>query len=88
MDTIIKSFGFTKNKEEVFSYILKNEKVEIEILNYGGIIKKILTPDIHGNWENIVLGFETLEEYEVNEPYFGCITGRVAGRIKEGKLVI
>ncbi|MGL6167676.1 MAG: aldose epimerase family protein, partial [Fusobacteriaceae bacterium] len=88
MDIIIKSFGFTKNKEEVFSYILKNEKMEIEILNYGGIIKKISTPDIHGNWENIVLGFETLEEYEVNEPYFGCITGRVAGRIKEGKLVI
>ncbi|MGL6064143.1 MAG: aldose epimerase family protein [Fusobacteriaceae bacterium] len=88
MDITVRSFGFTKNKEEVFIYTLKNEKIEVEILNYGGIIKKILTPDKNGNWENIVLGFDTLEEYEINEPYFGCITGRVAGRIKEGKLTI
>lgn len=88
MDITIKSFGVTKNREEVFSYTLKNEKMEVEILNYGGIIKQILTPDKNGDWENVVLGFDSLEEYELNEPYFGCITGRVAGRIKDGKLSI
>lgn len=87
MEINVRSFGFTKDNQEVFAYILKNEKLEVEILSYGGIIRKILTPDRDGNWENVVLGFDSLEEYLINEPYFGCITGRVAGRIKEGKLV-
>ncbi|MGL5124762.1 MAG: aldose epimerase family protein, partial [Fusobacteriaceae bacterium] len=65
-----------------------NKKSTVEILSYGGIIKKIMIPNREGNMENVILGFETLKEYENNRGYFGCITGRVAGRIKEGILKI
>lgn len=77
-------YGKTKTGEDVYKYILKNEYLEICILNYGGIITEILMPDKFGNIDNIVLGFNTLKEYEDKSPYFGCITGRNAGRISKG----
>jgi aldose 1-epimerase len=58
------------------------------ILNYGGIVQKLLTPDAHGNLTDVVLGFEKAEDYIGDHPYFGAIAGRVAGRITAGKLKI
>lgn len=82
-------FGKLKTGEEVFAYALKNDEMEVEILDYGGIIRKILTRDRKGNLENIVLNFKTLKEYEDNLSYhLGGIVGRNAGRIKDGKLKI
>lgn len=84
-----KYFGKLKTGEEVYSYILKNKELEVEVLDYGGIIRRILTKDREGKAENIVLNFKTLEEYENNSGYhLGGIVGRNAGRIKDGKLKI
>ncbi len=77
-------FGKTKDGEEVFKYILKNEFIEVGIINYGGIITDILMRDKNNKVDNIVLGFNSVEEYENKSPYFGCITGRNAGRITKG----
>lgn len=88
ISTDVKEWGITKTGEQVYCYTLKNEFVEIEILNYGGIIQKIMTPDKNGNFENIVLGFDEIEGYEERSPHFGAIVGRTAGRIKDGELVI
>ncbi|MGL5760067.1 MAG: aldose epimerase family protein, partial [Cetobacterium sp.] len=74
----ITEFGTTLNGEQVFLYNLKNEFVDLEIISLGGIIKSLKTSDKNGNFENIVLGYKTLEEYEKNEYFYGCITGRVA----------
>ncbi|MCQ8211036.1 galactose mutarotase [Cetobacterium somerae] len=81
-------FSETKDKKTVYSYKLINSKIEIEILNYGGIIKSINFPDRNGKKENIVLSYDNLESYTKDVTYFGCITGRVAGRIKNGILKI
>ncbi|MFK4784471.1 aldose epimerase family protein [Fusobacterium sp. MFO224] len=84
-----KFFGKLKTGEEVFSYILKNKEIEVEVLDYGGIIRRILTRDKKGKFENIVLNFKTLGEYEDNSNYYlGGIVGRNAGRIKSGNLKI
>lgn len=84
-----KKWGTTKNGEQVYCYTLKNEFVEINILNYGGIIQKIMTPDKNGKFENIVLGYDNIESYESkNNPHFGAVVGRNAGRIKDGELII
>ncbi len=53
------------------------------ILNYGGIIARLLVPDKQGNLENIVLGYKNLADYKNDSNYFGAIIGRVAGRIQE-----
>lgn len=84
-----KQFGITKNGEKVYSYILKNDFIEVEILNFGGTIRRIMTPDKNGKMENIVLGFDSVSEYEKHIGiHFGAIVGRNAGRIKDGELVI
>lgn len=77
-------FGKTKDGEDVFKYILKNELLEIGIINYGGIITDILVGDKNKGRSNVVLGFDNITDYENKSPYFGCITGRNAGRITKG----
>lgn len=84
-----KKFGITKNGEEVYSYILKNDFVEVEILSFGGTIRRIMTPDKNGKYENIVLGFDNIKDYEEKIGiHFGAVVGRNAGRIKDGELFI
>lgn len=76
------SFGQLIDGRQVDLFTLKNNKgLEIQITNFGGIITKIFMPDKDGELLDIVLGFDTLEDYLDNPPYFGCIIGRVAGRI-------
>lgn len=81
-------WGITKHGEQVYRYTLKNQFAEIKVLNYGGVIQEIKTPDKDGKFENIVLGFDDIQGYEERSPHFGAIVGRTAGRIKRGKLTI
>jgi aldose 1-epimerase len=60
----------------------------VKILDYGGIIQEVRTPDRHGDLANITLGFDNLADYVAKSPYFGCITGRYANRIAKGKFVL
>ncbi|QHC03923.1 galactose-1-epimerase [Anoxybacillus sp. PDR2] len=63
--------------------IINDNGVEVTCLNYGCIITKIIAPDRHGNYENIVLSFDDFTPYIKNEPYFGAVIGRVAGRVHQ-----
>lgn len=58
---------------------------EVSIMTYGGAITSLKTPDHHGNFGDIVLGFETLDEYARNPRYFGALIGRHANRIARGR---
>jgi aldose 1-epimerase len=67
-------------------YTLKNESgFEVSITNYGGAITSLKTPDRDGHFGDIVLGFETIDEYVRNPRYFGALIGRHANRIAGGK---
>jgi len=59
--------------------------VEVSIINYGGAVVSLKTADKQGSVTDIVLGFETLEEYVRNPRYFGGLIGRHANRIGRGK---
>jgi aldose 1-epimerase len=81
-------FGTVDNKE-VYLYTLKNGSgFTVKITNYGGIVTSILAPDKNGNFDNVVLGYENLEGYLKDTPYFGAIVGRYANRIAKGKFVL
>lgn len=81
-----KSFGQTPSGESVTLFTLRNTSgMEVQIMNYGGIITKILTPDKNGTIEDVVLGFETLDEYIKDTPFFGASVGRYGNRIAKGK---
>jgi aldose 1-epimerase len=65
--------------------LVNGQGMEVSCLDYGCIITKILVPDRDGRMENVVLGFDTLEEYQQHSPYFGAVCGRHAGRIAGGE---
>lgn len=58
-------FGITRDGEKVEKLrIFHSNGLEISMINYGGIITSLKTPDRSGKIEDIVLGFDTLSEYE------------------------
>lgn len=68
--------------------LINDNGMEVEVLSLGGVITKILTPDRDGNFKNVVLELENLEDYYTNEAYRGAIVGRTAGRIGGGSIKI
>ncbi|MER2041441.1 aldose epimerase family protein [Desemzia incerta] len=85
MDVHKKLYGH-HNGQEVFEYVLTNQKGHVfRCINYGAVVTGIEVADKFGNVENIVLGFDRLEDYVTDSPYFGALVGRVAGRIADGK---
>ncbi len=82
MDIKATEFGTMPDGRIINSYQLENDKGTIvRIINYGGIITHILTPDKTGKQADIVLGFDNLSDYLAPHPYFGAIIGRFANRI-------
>lgn len=79
-------FGTTPKGEEVNQYTLTNANgIEMKVINYGGIITSLKTPDRNGNLGDIVLGYDDLQSYLELNPYFGAIVGRYGNRIAKGK---
>jgi aldose 1-epimerase len=82
-------FGTTKSGQAVALYTLINARGnEVRISTLGGTIVGLTVPDREGKPGDVVLGFDTLREYEERSPFFGCITGRFANRIAKGKFVL
>ncbi|GAA0163023.1 epimerase/racemase [Lithospermum erythrorhizon] len=70
-------------------YELKNGTINVKVTNYGCTITSLSVPDKEGKLEDVVLGFDSVEPYLKGVArYFGCIVGRVANRIKDGKFEI
>ena len=67
-------------------YLLKNDKIQVYITNYGGRIVNLLTPDSKGVMGDVVLGFKSIADYQkAKTPYHGCLIGRYGNRIAQGK---
>jgi len=76
--------------DSVFQYTLTNKNgMVVKILNYGGTVTDIITPDKNGKMGNVVLGFDSLSGYlQTGNPYFGCLVGRYANRIANAKFTL
>lgn len=72
----IRKFGTLPDGTEVVQYTLKTEEAEVRILNFGGVIT-----DFIYKGQNIVCGFETVEDYLADDSYQGALIGRFANRI-------
>ncbi len=79
-------FGELKDGRRADLYTLENENgMKVDITNYGGIIVRLYVPDREGNLDDIVLGYDNLEQYFDDPNYFGALIGRYGNRIGEGK---
>ena len=83
------AFGVSDNKE-VYLFTLTNSKGdEVKITNYGGHVVSWVSADKQGNRSSIVVGFDTLADYEASgQSYFGALVGRYCNRIAKGQFKI
>ncbi|MGH7991250.1 MAG: aldose epimerase family protein, partial [Limisphaerales bacterium] len=82
-------FGQMPDGTPVEIYTLRNGKgMEACILTYGGIVESLKVPDRNGNFGDVVLGFDDLNDYRTNSPFFGALIGRYANRIAKGKFTL
>ncbi len=84
------AFQKTIGGKQTDLYILKNKNdMEAAITNYGGRLVGLLVPDKNGKLTSVVVGFDSLQQYETStEPYFGATIGRYGNRIAKGKFAI
>ncbi len=83
------AFGVTSGGDSVYAYTLENKNgITVTVLNYGGIIQSLKTPDKNGKMTDIALGFDNVEKYQKYSPYFGAIIGRFGNRIAKGTFVL
>lgn len=82
----MEKFGKLPDDKEVSKYTLTNKNgMSVSIINYGGTVVSLMAPDKTGKMEDVVLGFDSLSQYETSSPYFGCLVGRFGNRIAKGK---
>lgn len=81
-------FGETKNGIPVSAYTITNELgIAVTVLDYGATLQSVVLPH-KGERIDVVLGYDTIEEYESNDGYLGASIGRFAGRIPDALLRI
>ncbi len=75
-------FGTTSKGDKAKLYTMKNDNgMEIAVSDYGAALVKLLVPDREGKAVDVVLGYDSAEDYEKGDVYFGATVGRVANRI-------
>ena len=82
-------FGTMPDGKPVEQFTLTNARgLEVKAISYGGIITSLRVPDRNGRLDDIVLGFESLDGYLKNDPFFGAIIGRYGNRIGKGQFAL
>lgn len=82
----IKPFGKTADGKAVEIYTLTNSKgAEAKIITYGGAVVSLKVPDKGGKLGDVVLGYDSVANYEKHTSYLGALIGRYANRISKGK---
>src|ERR1700722_6316380 len=83
------AFGTAPDGQAVEIYTLRNGKgVEARIMTYGGILVSLKVPDKSGQLGDVVLGYDNLDSYVKNSPYFGALVGRYGNRIAKGHFAL
>ena len=84
-----KPFG-TFEEKPVKEYTLTNKNgMQVSVINYGGAVTRLVTPDKNGTMGDVVTGFESLEGFlQKGVPYFGALIGRYGNRIANAKFTL
>ena len=78
-------FGHTRRGAPVTAYRMHHPNGACAVvLDYGGTVQSLCVPDRSGRLVDVVLGYDTVEEYEAGDGYVGATIGRFANRIGGG----
>lgn len=81
-------FGVLPDGTAVDRWTVRAGDLTLRVLSYGGIVQELRVPDRHGKPANISLGFDNLESYVADSPYFGALIGRYGNRIAAGRFTL
>ena len=82
----VRPFGRMRDGREVELYTLTNRNgMKVSLATYGATVVDLFTPDRSGRLADVALGFDSFRPYPTKSPYFGCIAGRYANRIANGR---
>ncbi len=82
-------FGKTSAGETAHLYTLVNDRgMRVCISDLGGTIVSLLAPDRNGKLIDVVLGYDSISDYEADDAYLGALVGRYANRIAKGTFAL
>jgi aldose 1-epimerase len=82
-------FGTLPSGEPIHAWTLENAAgSSLRVITLGAIVTTLRIPDRNGRFDDVVLGFNSLDEYLSSHPYFGAICGRIAGRVTDGQITV
>ena len=82
-------FGTTKDGKAVEIYTLTNSRgSEATVITYGGAVVSLKVPDKQGKLGDVVLGFDSIADFEKHTAFFGALIGRYGNRIAKGKFTL
>ena len=82
MSVTVRPFGFTKAGEEVRAYTITDAAgASCTLLDYGATVQALRVPNKNGGLTDVVLGFESVAEYEDTNFFLGATIGRFANRV-------
>jgi len=82
-------FGKLSDGKQVTLFTLKNARgMTARIIDYGAILVSLTAPNRDGIYEDIMLGYDNLQDYEADKSFFGGIVGRYGNRIGKGRFVL
>lgn len=83
------NFQTEVNGEKTDLFVLTNKnKMEVCVTNFGGRIVSVMVPDKDGNMQDVVLGFDSIQDYIKYPSDFGASIGRYANRINQGRFTL
>src|SRR5256714_7553245 len=82
-------FGRTAAGQDVDIYTLTSRRgAEARVITYGGAVVSLKVPDRRGHLDDVVLGFDRLEDYQRQTFYIGALIGRYGNRIARGRFTL
>lgn len=83
-----REFGKLSDGRMSYLYILKKGILEAHITDFGATLQRLYVPDADGTPADIVLGFDTPEEYVKKCTFFGAVIGRNSNRVQNGQFCL
>ncbi len=80
-----KEFGMRSDGKQAYLYTIRGGMTTAEISDHGAALVKLFVPDSKGNVADIVLGFDTPDEYTASGTFFGAVVGRNANRVRNAQ---
>ena len=85
----VEPYGQMPDGTSISQYTLTNAKgMTMRVINLGGVITSLTAPDRSGNFEDVVLGYDSLAGYIKKGSFFGALVGRYGNRIGNSKFVL